>query len=130
MLQTTSFFFLFSLFASSFHSLAQECDTTVYETVEEMPEFPGGLEKMYQFMADFTVPDVSQTHIQSKFYFEFIVQCDGSVTDLKALRNENHPITLAALDHLSNMPKWTPGKQHGQPVKVKYVVPLRICFLD
>ncbi|WP_258541316.1 energy transducer TonB [Parvicella tangerina] len=109
---------------------AQDCDTTVYEVVEEMPEFPGGMERLYEYMAGFTIPKVEDSNIQSKFYFEFIIRCDGSITELKPLKNHDHPITIAALNYLKRMPKWTPGKHQGHKVNVKYVIPLTICYMD
>ena len=98
----------------------------VFTVVEVMPEFPGGQEALLQFLAK-TVkyPVIAQENgIQGRVTASFIVEKDGSVTDIEVIRGVDPSLDKEAIRVLSTMPKWTPGKQRGQDVAVKYTVPV------
>lgn len=98
----------------------------VFTVVEVMPEFPGGQEALLQFLAK-TVkyPVIAQENgIQGRVTASFIVENDGSVTDIEVIRGVDPSLDKEAIRVLSTMPKWTPGKQRGQDVAVKYTVPV------
>lgn len=91
-----------------------------------MPEFPGGQDALLQFLAK-TVkyPVIAQENgIQGRVTASFIVEKDGSVTDIEVIRGVDPSLDKEAIRVLSTMPKWTPGKQRGQDVAVKYTVPV------
>lgn len=106
---------------------AQDCDSTVYIIVQQMPEYPGGPEEMYNFLADLTYPTVNEDEeIISKFYIKFTVNCDGSLSDFQALKHKEHPLSVVVINHLKRMPNWTPGEQNGKLVRVSYTLPINI----
>lgn len=114
-----------------FFSFSQtEEDTTVYTVVEKMPEFSGGEEKLYEYLGkEFKVPECFlNSHIKSKFYFQFIVEKDGTISNIKELRNENKNCKTNGIEIIENMPKWIPGEQRGKKMRVLYTLPIRIHY--
>ncbi len=105
-------------------------DTTIYQVVEEMPEFPGGIEKLLEFLAkNIKYPEeAKKDSIQGRVIIEFIVEQDGSLSNPKNRRfkgNYGHPALVAeAIRVVKLMPKWEPGKQRKQPKRVRYTVPV------
>jgi hypothetical protein len=105
-------------------------DTTVYKVVEKMPEFPGGETKLYEYLGKnikYPKSDYSE-RVKSKFYFEFIIEKDGSMSNIQELRKENNSFVSSSLKVIQNMPKWTPGEHKGKKVRVKYILPIIICL--
>ncbi|MCB9188087.1 MAG: energy transducer TonB [Flavobacteriales bacterium] len=112
---------VFSLFYS------QSCDTTLYEVVEEQPEFPGGIQEMYAFLGKVKTPVLPDTMaVLGKYYVSFIIECDGSISNVTSIINEDHPVSIAYVEHVKKMPKWNPGKQNGIRVRVRYTLPIHI----
>lgn len=114
-----------------FFSFSQtEEDTTVYTVVEKMPEFPGGEEKLYVYLGkEFKVPECFlNSRIKSKFYFKFIVEKDGTISNIKELRNDNKNCKTNGIEILKNMPKWIPGEQRGKKMRVLYTLPIIIHY--
>lgn len=94
---------------------------------EEMPEFPGGEEALYKYLADnskFT--DMArEAQIQGVVYVEFVVEKDGSVSNVQLKRGIGGGLDEIALEVVRNMPNWSPGKQRSVPVRVAMVLPFR-----
>lgn len=88
------------------------------------PNFPGGMKKFYEFIgANFKVPkDV----VSGKVYVQFMVNVDGSLSDITVLRDVGIESRVEAIRVLNKSPKWIPGTKDGLPVKVKYVLPISI----
>ena len=101
-------------------------DSIVFEVVEEMPEFPGGMQAMMQFIADnVKYPSIAQKNgVQGRVITQFTVCKDGSITDAKVLRSVDPYLDKEALRVINAMPKWKPGKQGGQAVAVHFTVPV------
>jgi protein TonB len=94
--------------------------------VEEMPEFPGGVTALRKYLAESVkYPVIAQENgIQGKVYVNFVVNKDGSVSNAKIARGVDPSLDQEALRVVSTLPKWKPGKQRGQPVRVSYTVPI------
>ena len=96
---------------------------------EVMPQFSGDINK---YMADhITYPaDARANNVQGTIYFSFVVEKDGSVSHVQVIRGLQGGITLEkeGMRVISGMPKWTPGKQDGQAVRVQYTVPIKFAL--
>ena len=109
------------------HKVNTEDDDDIFDVVEEMPVFPGGQTGLMEFIAkNLRYPVKAQKEgIQGRVIARFIVEKDGSVSNLAvARRSASSELDAEAIRVLSTMPKWTPGKQRGKEVRVKYTVPI------
>lgn len=100
--------------------------TKIFKTVEQMPTFPGGMPALMQWLGkNMTYPAVAaENGIQGKVIVGFVVERDGSVTDVKVLRGVDPALDNEAVNVVKRMPHWIPGKQNGQAVRVSYNVPV------
>jgi protein TonB len=98
----------------------------VFDVVEQMPEFPGGQAALLKWISDhIKYPAVAEENgIQGRVVATFVVERDGSVTDVKIARSIDPSLDKEAIRVLKQMPKWIPGKQNGAAVRVKYTVPV------
>lgn len=98
----------------------------VFSIVEVMPEFPGGQNALIEFLAkNVQYPLIAQENgIQGRVTTSFIVEKDGSITNVEVLRGVDPSLDLEAVRVISSMPKWKPGTQRGKEVAVKYTVPV------
>lgn len=98
----------------------------VFTVVEEMPKFPGGEQELLKFINDnIKYPKIAQENgIQGRVIASFVVNKDGSVTDYEVVRGVDPVLDAEALRVISIFPEWTPGKQRGETVRVKYTVPI------
>jgi protein TonB len=94
--------------------------------VQEQPDFPGGMAKMYEYLQKTTkYPDMEfDAGIQGKVYIEFVVDKDGSVEDVKVRRGVSPGLDKEAMRAVKSMPKWSPGKMNGKPVKCRFTIPV------
>lgn len=102
-------------------------EQTIFEVVEQMPEFPnGGMAGLMQFLSkNIKYPTIAQENgIQGRVTVQFVVNKDGSIVDAKVLRGVDPYLDKEALRVVNSMPKWKPGMQRGKPVRVKYTVPV------
>jgi len=101
--------------------------STVYEEVEEMPKFVGGDDEMLQFLYNnINYPTAAKdNNIEGMVVVEFVVEKDGSISNLELLRDIGGGCGEEAMRVVSQMPKWIPGKQKGQAVNVAYKLPIR-----
>ena len=104
----------------------EESSQQIFTVVEEMPKFPGGDAELLKFIAkSIKYPVIAQENgIQGRVICAFVVNRDGSVVDAEVLRGVDPSLDKEALRVIGTMPKWTPGKQRGKPVRVKYTVPI------
>jgi len=100
--------------------------------LEHNAEFPGGDEMMYLYLADnIRYPaEARQKNIQGKVYCTFVVEKDGSVTDIKILRGIGGGADEEAMRVLAAMPKWNPGVQNGENIRQQYTVPINFALSD
>ena len=104
----------------------EESAQQIFTVVEEMPKFPGGDAELLKFIAkSIKYPVIAQENgIQGRVICAFVVNRDGSVVDAEVLRGVDPSLDKEALRVIGTMPKWSPGKQRGKPVRVKYTVPI------
>ena len=98
----------------------------IFQVVEEMPEFPGGMGECMKFLGkNIKYPTISQENgVQGRVIVQFVVNRDGSIVDPVVVRGVDPYLDKEALRVISSMPKWKPGKQRGKAVRVKYTVPV------
>ncbi len=93
--------------------------------IEVKPEFPGGLEKFYKYVANnYRTPD--EEGLKGRVYVTFVVEKDGSLTDIKVIRDIGYGTGKEAIRVLKNSPRWVPGEQNGKKVRVLYSLPINI----
>ncbi|PXY45633.1 energy transducer TonB [Flavobacterium hydrophilum] len=106
--------------------IKEEEENQVYNTagLEVKPEFPGGLETMNAFIKqNFKNP---KDGLKGRIYATFILEKDGSLSDIKILRDLGHETGKEAIRVLKLFPKWSPGKQNNKIVRVLYSIPMVI----
>jgi len=98
----------------------------IFKIVEEMPSFPGGEAKLMEYVAkNVKYPQIArETGIQGRVFVNFVVEPDGSVSNVSVLRGIGGGCDEEAMRVVKNMPKWKPGKQRGKPVRVQYMLPV------
>ncbi|MBQ7238986.1 MAG: energy transducer TonB, partial [Bacteroidales bacterium] len=98
----------------------------VFTVIEEMPEFPGGESALMQFIkTNLKYPaDCAAQNIEGRVVLSFIVEKDGSISDVEIMRTPDERLSAEAIRMVQSMPAWIPGKQRGQAVRVKYVLPV------
>lgn len=103
-----------------------EVSNKVFEVVEEMPHFPGGPAALQAFLSSNTkYPVVAQENgVQGRVTVSFVVERDGSITDVRVVRSVDPSLDREASRVVRSMPRWSPGKQNGSTVRVKYTVPV------
>lgn len=102
-------------------------DADVYEVVENMPEFPdGGMSGLMKYLsANIRYPEAAhKAGTQGRVTVQFVVGKDGSIGNVSILRGVDPALDAEAIRVISGMPKWKPGTQKGEPVNVKYTVPV------
>ena len=98
----------------------------VFDVVEVMPQFPGGQIAMLQYiMKNIKYPEQAMKEgIQGRVTVRFIVEKDGSISDVRPILSVHPLLNKEAVRVVESMPKWTPGKQNGKPVRVRFNVPV------
>lgn len=98
----------------------------IYDNVEVLPEYPGGSAAMMRYLAqNVKYPQAAQENgRQGKVVVQFVVDTDGSIINAHVLTSVDPDLDKEALRVIKSMPRWTPGKQKGKPVRVKYTVPV------
>ena len=101
-------------------------EEVVFQVVEEMPQFPGGLSEAMKFLAkNIKYPvEAQQAKIEGRVIVRFVVGRDGSVSNVEVVRGVSPELDAEAVRVVSLMPKWIPGKQRGKAVAVKYTMPI------
>lgn len=101
-------------------------ETKIFTVVEQMPLFPGGDAALMGYLRDnIHYPTVAaENGVQGRVVVGFVVERDGSITDVNVLRSVDPSLDREAMRVVKSMPKWTPGKQNGSTVRVKYQVPV------
>ncbi|HTD40604.1 MAG TPA: energy transducer TonB [Mucilaginibacter sp.] len=98
----------------------------IFTAVEMEPSFPGGVDRFYQFLQyNVKYPaEAVKYKVQGKVFISFVVERDGSLTDIKILRGIGSGCDEEAVRVVSISPKWKPGIQNGRPVRVQYTMPI------
>jgi protein TonB len=123
-------FLVVAIFAVQIVS-AQEATTVsndkVYNTagIEVKPDFPGGIGEFYKYFAkNYRTPNVKK--LNGKVYVTFVVEKDGSIDEVKVLRDIGYGTGEEAIRVLNNSPKWLPGEQDGRKVRCSFSLPINI----
>ncbi|GAB3723334.1 energy transducer TonB [Flavobacterium koreense] len=120
------FLLVFLLITSNIYS--QENSDKVYNSseVDEKPEFVGGMEKFYKFTAkNFNVP--SGEGIKGKIIVEFIIEKDGSITNINVIQDIGYGTAEETISFLKKSPRWKPGKKNGEIVRTLYRLPITLA---
>ncbi|RTZ02358.1 energy transducer TonB [Flavobacterium bomense] len=108
-------------------AVVEEVDNQIYNTagIEVKPDFPGGIEKFYKYVGNnYQTPE--EDGLNGKVYVTFVVEKDGSLTDIKVIRDIGYGTGKEAIRVLKKSPRWSPGEQNGKKVRVLYSLPITI----
>ena len=99
-------------------------DDRIFGIVEEMPSFPGGPQALMEYLKDHVQYPPTGDCVQGRVIVSFVVEKDGSITDVKTVRSVDPAFDREAERVVKAMPKWVPGKQNGILVRTRYNVPV------
>ncbi len=104
----------------------KEEENKVFDVVEQMPSYPGGMSALMQYLSsNIKYPVVAEENgIQGRVVCTFVVEKDGSITDVKIAKSVDPSLDKEAMRVVKSMPHWIPGKQNGSAVRVKYTLPV------
>ena len=105
-------------------------DDKVYDVCEQMPTYEGGDAALLKYLGEnWKLPDeYKERGMQGRMVVGFIVEKDGSLTNVKVLRAVDIALDAEVLRVVKGMPKWIPGRHNGQRVRVRYLLPIHICL--
>ena len=105
-------------------------DDKVYKVCEQMPIYEGGDAALMKYIGEnLKYPEEAKERgLQGRVVVGFIIEKDGSLTNFKVLRAVDRALDAEALRVVKGMPKWIPGRQNGQCVRVRYLLPIYICL--
>lgn len=105
-------------------------EAQIFMVVESMPAFPGGEPALYKYLAEnIKYPQMAkESGIQGRVFVTFVVERNGSVTDVRVLRGIGGGCDEEAIRVVKGMPQWTPGKQRGKAVRVQYNLPVKFTL--
>lgn len=106
-------------------TISQHNPDDVYDVVEQMPSFPGGMGALMQYLSSNTKypKEAEEEGFQGRVICTFIIERDGSISEVKVSKSAHPILDVEVVNALTAMPKWIPGKQEGKPVRVKYTLP-------
>lgn len=98
----------------------------VYDVVEMPPSFPGGMAALQSYIRNNIKYPVAakKNGIEGRVVIEFVVEKDGTLSNVKAFRSADPSLDQEAIRLVESMPKWNPGKSNGEPVNVRYTIPV------
>lgn len=110
--------------------IEQPKEAEIFTVVEENPLFPGGEAELYKFLSDnIRYPEeAKELGIQGRVFVNFVVEPDGSISNARVLRGIGGGCDEEAIRVVKSMPKWTPGKQRGVPVRVSFNLPVKFTL--
>jgi periplasmic protein TonB len=103
----------------------------IFDVVEQMPQYPGGINTMYQFIYNSMTPEPAvqcYTYFGDKVLCRFVVEKDGSLSNITVVRSLGSDSDKEVIRIIKTMPKWIPGKQNGQVVRVYYMLPVILKY--
>ena len=101
-----------------------------FDVVEDMPAFPGGMEAMIQFISNnIQYPaDAQKQKVDGRVLVNYVVEKDGSITEVKVIKPTFPSLDAEAVRVVKAMPKWKPGYQKGQAVRVQFTMPINFSL--
>ena len=112
--------------ANAQKTVVSQSNQNVYDQVEEMPEFPGGMPAMIEFLqTNIKYPkDAIKQEVGGRVMVMFVVETDGSISNVRVARKVFPSLDKEAVRVVKAMPKWKPGKEKGRLVRVNYTLPV------
>lgn len=110
----------------NYYNTSQESQEKVYDVVEEMPSFPGGQSALMLYLGNnIQYPvEAQENGVQGRVIISFVVENDGGISHVKVAKSADPALDREAMRVVESMPKWIPGKQNGECVRVRYSVPV------
>ena len=112
--------------ANAQKTVVSQSNQNVYDEVEQMPEFPGGMEAMINFIqTNIKYPkDAIKQEVGGRVMVMFVIETDGSLSNVRVARKVFPSLDAEAVRVIKIMPKWKPGKEKGKVVRVNYTMPV------
>ena len=112
--------------ANAQKTVVSQSKQNVYDVVEQMPEFPGGMPAMIEFLqTNLKYPsDAKKQNVGGRVLVMFVVEVDGTISNVRVARNVFPSLDAEAVRVVKAMPKWNPGKEKGKPVRVNFSLPV------
>ena len=114
------------LTANAQKTVVSQSNQSVYDVAEQMPEFPGGMQAMIEFLqTNIKYPkDAISQKVGGRVMVMFVVETDGSLSNVRVARKVFPSLDAEAVRVVKAMPKWKPGKEKGRLVRVNYTLPV------
>ena len=112
--------------ANAQKTVVSQTNQKVYDEVEQMPEYPGGMPAMIEFLqTNIKYPeDAVKQKVEGRVMVQFVVETDGSISDVHVAKQVFPSLDAEAIRVVQVMPKWVPGRENGKVVRVKYNLPI------
>ena len=112
--------------ANAQKTVVSQSKQNVYDTVEQMPEFPGGMPAMIEFLqTNLKYPsDAKKQNVGGRVLVMFVVETDGTISNVRVAKKVFPSLDAEAVRVVKAMPKWNPGKEKGKPVRVNFSLPI------
>ena len=116
--------------ANAQKTVVSQKNEKVFDVVEQMPEYPGGMQALFEFLSqNIKYPeDAQKQKVEGRVLATFVVETDGSISNVEVVKHAFPSLDNEAVRVIQAMPKWTPGKQGGKVVRVKYTVPINFSL--
>ena len=107
----------------------QETDLMIYDFTEEDAQFPGGNDFLQKWIAtNFELPSDLTKSEQGKIYLSFVIEKDGSVSNIRITRGLSEKLNNAAIKLVQKMPSWKPAINNGKPVRSRLMLPISVVL--
>jgi protein TonB len=107
----------------------QETDLMIYEVTEEDAQFPGGVDFIQKWIvANFELPSDLTESEQGKIYLSFVIEKDGSISNIRITRGLSEKLNNAAIKLVQKMPKWKPALNNRKPVRSRFMLPISVVL--
>ena len=116
--------------AKIFKVVNNSVDNQVFTVLETQPKFPGGIQNFLQYLGNnvkYPAED-RENNLQGKVLVQFVIEKNGSLTDIKAIRSPSNAMSQEAVRVVSSSPKWIPGMQGGSFIRSQFTVPITFTF--
>ena len=112
--------------ASAQKTVVSQSNQNIYNAVEQVPEFPGGMPAMMEFLqTNIKYPkDAIKQNVGGRVMVMFVVETDGSLSNVRVARKVFPSLDAEAVRVVKAMPKWKPGKEKGRAVRVNFTMPI------
>lgn len=112
--------------ANAQKTVISQSNQSVYDQVEQMPEFPGGMPAMIEFLQiNLKYPkDAIKQQVGGRVMVMFVVETDGTLSNVRVAKKVFPSLDSEAVRVVKTMPKWKPGKEKGRPVRVNFTLPV------